>query len=370
MCALHVELFCDPYAVGSWRHRPTLKHVAYAFPELEWTLRPIVAHPEPLSGEAAETFAADARSAASAAGLPAANDDFGERVPASWVACEALIAARADDADAALELYNRLSARLFAGGDPATTAKEVASVATDIDGLDADAVRAAVGSRRVTAALGRDLEIGRALLANRNQYEFRGTPEELPLADRLYGDVSAPLDNPTGAEPAADGTENADVADDAEDVDDADDAEDTDDVETEGGSKPPTVPAPPLVRVRAGSHTVVVDPAGGHQEFADVLGRFDADLGRPAWEEKLYGRKAMQSYGMEQRTAENISGEDYPEKAEKVLSIAGESFVADVAACTLLDPDTCRVALRKLGAQGRAERGPSGGWRPVANRED
>lgn len=354
MCAFHAELFCDPYAVGSWRHRPTLKHVAYAFPELEWTLRPIVAHPEPRSGEAAATFATEARNAASAADLPVA-DEFGGQVPASWVACEALVAARAADTDAALELYNRLSARLFAGGDPATTAEAVASVAADIDGLDADAVRTAVGSRRTTAALGRDLEIGRALLANRDRYEFRGTPEALPLADRLYGDVSAPLDVPTGTEPAPD---------------EADDEDDPEEAVEQSEPEPPTVPAPPLVRVRAGSHTVVVDPAGGHQEFADVFRRFDADIGRPAWEEKLYGRKAMQAYGMEQRTAENLSGENYPEKAEEVLSIAGESFVADVAACTHLDTDTCRVALRKLGAQGRAERGPTGGWRPVANRED
>lgn len=359
MCALHAELFCDPYAVGSWRHRPTLKHVAYAFPELEWTLRPVVSHPDPIEGAAASTFADDARAAAADANLPVADEALGARLPASWAACEALVAAREQDPSAAFELYNRLSAKLFAGGDPAETATEVATVASGIDGLDADAIRDAVGSRPATAALGRDLEIARALLANRDRFEFRGTPGDRPLGEVLPGGGDAPLETPTGTEPV-------------EPVDeiDAESENEPTSEPTEESDSQPVVPVPPVVRIRAGKYTVVVDPAEGHQEFADVLQRFDADIGRPAWEEKLYGRKAMRAYGMEQRTAENLSGENYPEKAETVLSAAGESFVADVAACTQLDPDTCRVALRKLGVQGRAERGPSGGWRVAPNRED
>lgn len=358
MTTLHAELFCDPYAVQSWRHRPTLKHVAYAFPELRWTPRPVVAHPDAVEGEAATAFAADARRAGTDAGLPVAEDALAEGVPASWRACEALVAARSMDAAGAFELYNRLSARLFAGGDPARTADEIAAVAADVDGLDADAVRAAVGTRRATAAVGRDLEIGAQLLARIEEFEVRGTPGRLPLADRLLGDPVAPLDSESGWEPAP------------ADEDEPGEDEETESPEADESPADPEVPAPPVVRVRAGDYTVVVDPAAGHQEFADVLQRFDADIGRPAWKEKIYGRKAMRAYGMEKRTAENITGENYPEKARAVLEETGESFVADVAACTDLDPDTIRVALRKLGTDGGAERGPAGGWRPVANRED
>lgn len=363
MSALHAELFCDPFAVGSWRYRPTLKHVAYAFPELEWTLRPTVAVPDPLDGEDAAGFADDARRAASAAGLPVADDELAEGIPSSWAACEALVAARTQDAEAAFELYNRLSARLFAGGDPATTATDLGTVAADVDGLDAGAVEDAVGSRKATATLGRDLEIGRDLLSRLDEYEVRGTPGRLPLSDRLLGDTASPLTTVSGEEPASEEDGDDGAATEADEAEDADEG-------PERAEQEQTVPSPPLVRIRAGKYTVVVHPDGGHQEFADVLQRFDADIGRPAWEEKLYGRKAMRAYGMEKRTAENISGENYPEKAEEVLAEVGESFVADVAACTDLDPDTCRVALRKLGVEGRAERGPSGGWRPVANRED
>lgn len=369
MTTLHAELFCDPFAVRSWRHRSTLKHVAYAFPELTWTLRPIVAHPEPLEGEVATAFAADAQEAGSAAGLPVADEALAEGVPASWRACEALVAARADDAEGAFELSNRLSARLFAGGDPATTADELAAVATDIEGLDAEAVRAAVGTRCATAALGRDLEVGRSLLANLDTFEVRGTPEGLPLSDRLLGDVAAPLDSESGREPIAEEDANEDEETDTETQGVGTENADGDSVAEEAESAP-MIPSPPIVRIRAGDYTVVVDPGEGHQEFSDVLQRFDADIGRQVWGEKLYGRSAMRAYGMEKRTAENLTGEKYPEKAGAVLEEAGECFIADVAACTSLSPDTCRVALRKLGAEGSAERGPAGGWRPVANRED
>lgn len=357
MTTLHAELFCDPFAVDSWRHRPTLKHVAYAFPELRWTLRPIVAHPEPLEGEAATSVAAGARQAGTEAGLPVADGSLADGIPASWSACEALVAARSADAESAFELYNRLSARLFAGGDPPTAADELAAVAAEVEGLAAEVVRTAVGSRRATATLGRDLEIGRELFARLDAFEVRGTPGRLPLTDRLLGDAVLPLNNETGRQSTADGEGTEAETDDVN----------RGDAETD---EEPVVPLPPLVRIRADEYTVVVDPACGHQEFADVLQRFDADIGRPAWEEKLYGRQAMRAYGMEKRTAENITGENYPEKVEAVLEEAGESFVADVAACTSLDPDTCRVALRKLGAEGGAARGPSGGWRPLANRED
>lgn len=341
----HAELFCDPFAVAGWRHRPTLKHVAYTFPELSWTLRPTVAFPDPLAGDDAETYARDARRAGDAAGLPVEADTLAEGVPSSWAACEAVVAARAADPDGAMELYHRLNAATFAGGEPPATAGALASVAADVDGIDADRIRDAVGSRRATAALGRDLAIGSDLFDRLDEQEVRGSPGRLRLDARLVDDgASAPT--PEGAD-----------ADDAETVADDEVAE-------------AVVPAPPLVRISAGKYTVVVNPAGGHQEFADVLRRYDPDIGRPTWKEERYGRKVIQAYGVSQRTAENLSGENYPEKSRAVLAAVGESFVADVAACTTLDPDTCRMALRRLGSEGATTRGPAGGWRLVSNRGD
>lgn len=341
MADLHAELFCDPLSVAGWRHRPMLKRVAYTYPELPWTLRPTVAFPDPLTEEDAATYARDARRAADAAGLPVDADPLDAGVPSSWVACEALVTARAADPAGAMELYHRLGAATFAGGDPPETAEAVASVAADVDGLDADEIRDAVGSRRATAALGRDLERGAAMFANLDDYEVRGTPGRLRLDERLVGDGASTPD------------------------DDSDAGEDSD---TRADS--PVVPSPPVVRLTAGKYTVLVDPAQGYQEFADVLGRYDPDMGRDLWKEQRYGRKVIQAYGLGQRTAENLSGEDYGAKSRKVLDAVGESFVADVAACSTLDPDTCRLALRQLGADGGAERGPTGGWRPTPNRED
>lgn len=354
MADLHAELFCDPFSVAGWRHRSTLKRVAYTYPELDWTLRPTVAFPDALSGGDAETYARDAQSAADAANLPVDADALETGVPASWAACEALVAARAADPDGAMELYNRLASSTFAAGDPPSTPDAIASVAADVDGLDADRIRDAVGSRRATAALGRELAIGADLFDRLDEYEVRGTPGRLRLDARLVGDGASapgpdPDDSEADAEAAGEGT----------------------DAEAEGAERDDAVvPAPPLVRLTAGKYTVVIDPARGHQEFADVLGRYDPDMGRDLWKEKRYGRKVIQAYGVGQRTAESLSGEAFPEKVREVLESVGESFVADVAACSTLDPDTCRVALRQLGAQGDAERGPGGGWRLQSNRED
>ena len=353
MAELHAELFCDPFSVAGWRHRPTLKRVAYTYPELSWTLRPTVAFPDPLSGEDEQTYARDARRAADAAGLPVDADSLESGIPASWAACEALVAARAADPDAAMELYHRLSAATFAGGDPPATPEAIGAVAADIDDLDAASIRDAVGSRRATAALGRDLAIGADIFERLDEHEVRGTPGRLRLDARLVGDGASA--------PAPDGTDGNDADEDGADEDDADE---------EADDSPAVVPAPPVVRLTAGQYTVLIDPAQGYQEFSDALGRYDPDMGRDLWKEQRYGRKVIQAYGLGQRTAENLSGESYPEKSREVLASVGESFVADVAACSTLDTDTARIALRQLGAEGGAERGPSGGWRLVSNRED
>ncbi len=361
MPSLHAELFCDPFAVAGWQHRPVLKRVAYTYPELSWTLRPTVAFPDPLDGDDAATYARDARRAADAAGLPVEATPLEDGVPASWAACEALVAARAADPEGAMELYHRLSAATFAGGQPPATADAVAEVAVDIEGLDADTIRDAVGSRRATAALGRELAIGADLFDRLDEHEVRGTPGRLRLDARLVDDgASAPSPPAIEDEPDADPeTEDGGPAADAG----GDDA-DSDD------TGPAVVPSPPVVRITAGKYTVVIDLAQGYQEFADVFGRYDPDMGRELWKEERYGRNVIQAYNVGQRTAENLSGENYDEKARRVIATTGESFVADVAACTTLDPDTCRMALRRLGAEEGVTTGPHGGWRLLPNRED
>ena len=345
---LHAELFCDPLSVAGWRHRPILKRVAYTYPELSWTLRPTVAFPDPLDGDNAITYARDARQAADVAGLPVDADPLEAGVPSSWAACEGLVAARAADPDGAMELYHRLSAATFAGGDPPATPERIADVAAEVEGLDAGTIRGAIGSRRATAALGRDLAIGAEMFDSLDDHGVRGSPGRLRLDARLVGDG---VSTPAVADPNGD----------AED----DEPADEDEADRDG-----VVPAPPAVRITAGKYTVLLDLAQGYQEFSDVLGRYDPDMGRDLWKEQRYGRNVIQAYNVGQRTAENLSGENYDEKARRVIEATGESFVADVAACTTLDPDTCRLALRRLAAGSGVESGPHGGWRLPSNRED
>lgn len=355
---LHAELFCDPYATGLWRHRSLLVHVAYAFSELEWTVRPVVAVPAPLSGSSASAYAESARRAGTAAGLPVADDLFADGVPASWGACEALTAVRATEPAAALPYLHRLASRVFAAGSPPETPAELADLATSLPGVDADVVREAVGSRRAAAAVGRDLERGRDLFARLEAHEVRGDPESVPLGPRLYGDGRLPpeplrrrsVDENTGGESSneddADGSDGG--AADAE-------ANGTDDSE-------PRVPRAPLVRIVAGEYTVVVDPRTGFDEFVDVLRRYDPDLGDLDWQARLHGRHVMRAYGMGKRTAENLSSERYADKVRTILADVDEAFVPDLAACADLDPDTCRVAVRELKLRGDVERTDGGGW--------
>lgn len=346
MTRVTADLFCDPLAVAGWQHQPTLRHVEYAFPEVNWHIRPLVAHPSSLEGEDASAFAAAASDAAQKAGLPVDEGRLADGLPASWPACEALIRVQADSPERALPYLRQLRAETFARGRPPASTQALVAVAERVEGVDPNAIEAAVGSRRATAAVGRNLERGRSLVESLPDIEVRGNPETLSVAERLIWDGRS-----TGH--AAEETERDGESDRADD--DATRAETCVD----------RVPAPPLVEFHSGDRTVVVDPARGFDEFADVLRGFDADLGELDWGAAIHGREAMQAYGIEKRTAENLSNERFAPKVREVLSRLDDAFVAEIAACADLDPDTTRVAVRELSVEGLAERTPTGAWRLV-----
>ncbi|WP_435147900.1 hypothetical protein [Halobaculum sp. P14] len=349
MTRVDADLFCDPFAAAQWRHQPVIRHVEYAFPEVAWTVRPVVAHPEPLDGPDADAAATDAERAATAAGLPVNADALRDGVPSSWAACEALVGVRDAAADRALAYLHRLAGEAFAAGRPPASAEALADVAADVDGVDPDAVRDAVGSRRAAAAVGRDAEVARGLLAD-DDVGVRGDPATLPLAPRLYSD--------------GDPTARASRDDDRDSDDDRSSNDDRDSNDDEAGRGPQaTVPAPPLVCIRSGEYVDVVDPATGFDEFVDVLRRIDPDLGDLNWRAQIHGRSAMESYGVEQRAAEQWSNEDYAPQVREVLSTFGEAYLADVAAAANLSADTCRLSLRELDADGDVARTETGAWR-------
>lgn len=351
MTQVTAELFCDPYAAACWERRPALRHVEYKFPAVEWVVRPVVARAESLDGTAAEEYAADAKRAGTTAGLPVAEDALAEGVPDSWAACEALVAVRDADSGGALELYHRLTARAFAAGRPTSSPDELAALATSVADVERETVRDAVGSRRATATVGADLEIGRQLVATLPETEVRGDPATMPLAPRAFGGI--PPGNEAGDRPECEeeGQADSDGEDSAEDAADRDSA--------------PAVPAPPLVRLSAGESTVVVDPSKGQAEFADVLRTFDPDMGETDYSSKIHARDAMRSYGISKRMAENISSEEYRPKVERVLTRLGGAFLTEIATCTDLDPETCRRTLRKLRSEGTVARTDAGVWRHV-----
>jgi hypothetical protein len=353
MSDLRAELFCDPFAPGVWRFRPLLSRIGYTFSELPWTVRPVAAVETRLEGEAADSFRTAATQAGAAADLPVAAELFAEGVPSSWPACEALVAVRSSQPEAARRYLDRLSARTFAEGEPPTSADTLAALAESV-GVAGDVVRDAVGSRRATAAVGRDIERGRALFETLHAHEVRGDPEADELGARLSDDGGA-------ADPA-------DGGDDSAEHDDAD-APSAPAAQRSLAGSASAVPRPPLVRIYAGDRTVVVDPRTGFDEFLDVLHRYDPDLGDLDWESQLYGRKVMTAYSIPDRTAEHLSTEPYGEKIRTILTALGEAFTAEVAACADLDAETVRLELRSQRADGVVESTDSGAW-TLSNQTD
>lgn len=354
------ELFCDPLAVAGWRHLPLLRQVEYTFPEVDWVLRPVVAHPTAPAGEAREELAERARRAGEASGLPVDAESLVGSFPASWPACEALAVAQSTAPGTAMAYLRQLRVETFAAGSPPADPSTLADVARRVPGLDPEEVADAVGNRRATAGLGRALERGRGLVAaiDAGALEVRGDPGRMPLSPRALddGDETDQGDGPGDPDGDADGP--GEPADDADCPDEPEEA------------PAPAVPAPPLARFDYGDRSVVVDPAAGFDEFADVLRGFDPDLGDLDWDAAIHGREAMQAYGVAKRTAENLSNERFPPKVRTVLERVDDAFVAEIAACADLDPDTTRVAVRELRADGVAERTPTGAWRLVPEEVD
>jgi len=358
---IRATLFTDPLSIDSWRHRPTVRRLGYVFRDVAWTPRAAVALPDRLDGERAREFAATAADAAEATGLPLADDAFAEGVPASWAACEALAAVRAVAPGRALAFHRRVQAEAFGGGRPPADARALGALAADV-GVDADEVAAAVGSRRATAAVGADLERARATVAALDDLEVRGAPDRLPLGDRLLTDAPA---GDEGTTPADDDGATPTDDDGATPMDDEGTTPMDDEGTTPTDDAEAAVFAPPVVRIDAGDETVVVDVRAGFDEFVDVFGRIDPDLGHLDHTADKLGRRAMRAYGMPKAAAEQLTHGQYGERIASFLADDGPAFTPEIAACLDLDPATVRDAARDLVLASDVTSTATGAWRRV-----
>ncbi|WP_049986970.1 hypothetical protein [Halobellus rufus] len=372
MSDVTITLFSDPLSVRAYRRRAVRSQLRYAFDDVDLRYRCVVSIPERsnASGDATgddpgerdgtddgdETAArAEALSELRAAGtMPVADLVSAEGLPPSWAACEAIVAARAQGGGgAAFDLARTLADRVFASGESIATPDEIREAAASVAGLDPERVADAVGTRRATAAVGRDLERARQTVESLPEVDVRGTPETVPLGSRSYLD-GVPEGPNAQAGPEADG---AAAAEDGEAPDS--------DADGEGSEATPStdeVFRAPVYRVDGPTGATVVDGAAGFDALRDAIRRFDPDLGDTGETTETQSRNVMQQYGAAPMNAESFGPEDHESRALDVLATLPSAFTAEVRACLDVTDETCRIALHRLKRDGRVRRATTGAW--------
>ena len=362
MSEVSVTLFSDPLSVAAYRNRPTQSRLRHAFDEVDLRYRCLVSIPNPIAGEDA---AADGLERFENTGeMPVDSALTADGLPSSWPACEAVAAAReAGGSAAALDFARAVADRTFAGGDPQSAPESLGALAASSVGIDAERVADAVGGRRATAAVGRDLERARRTVSLLPDVAVRGTPETEPLRPRSCLDGPGP---DTRSEAAFDTDSSTE-----EDTDpDAGGDSDTDGGGTDSSDDTPSrteaaVLAAPVYRIDGPAGTTVVDGTAGFPALREAIRTHDPDLGDTGESTETHSRNVMQQYGTDALNAESFSPEDHGERALDVLRTLGTAFMPEIAACLDVTAETCRVALHRLKREGSVKRETTGAWTRV-----
>ncbi|QCC47137.1 hypothetical protein [Halobellus limi] len=346
MSDITITLFSDPLSVAAYRNRPVRSRLRYGFSDVDRRYRCLVSIPEPIDGADAESAERLARFD-DTGGMPVESDVTADGVPSSWMACEAIAAGRETGGrGAAFDLARALADRTFAAGDPPSTPEGVRRIAESVPGIDAEAVAAAVGTRRATAAVGRDLERARETVSRLAEVDVRGSPRTVPLRPRSH--LDGPLSDGDGAG-SPDGRDSDDGTDDADPTARTEDA----------------VFAAPVYRIDGPAGTTVVDGAAGFDVLRDAVRTHDPDLGDAGASTETQSRNVMQQYGADALSAESLGPEDHRERALEVLGALPSAFAPEIAACLDVTEETCRIALHRLKREGSVRRETTGAWTRV-----
>ncbi|WP_144903403.1 hypothetical protein [Halobellus captivus] len=381
MSDVSITLFSDPLSIDAYRRRPTRSRAEYVFGDVDITYRCAVSVPHSLDNTQST---AEIRSRSDGGGMPVDSSVTADGFPSSWTACEAVATARElGGTDAAFALAREIADRTFAAGQPTATPEAIREAAEVVPGLDGRSVADAVGSRRATAAVGRDLELARQTVAKLSAFDVRGTPGREPLRPRSALDspeddgvgadgraeAADPETGVDGADPTADvdGGDSQDVANEDGPQDDSDEDGPRDDNAQVSNSPrtPDAVFTAPVYRVDGPSGTTVVDGAAGFDALRDAVRKYDPDLGETEQTTETQSRNVMQQYGAAPMNAESFSPEDHGERAIDVLDSLPSASTTEISACLDVTEETCRITLHRLKREGDVRRLTTGAWTRV-----
>ncbi|MFD1687364.1 hypothetical protein [Halobellus litoreus] len=363
MSDVSVTLFSDPLSVAAYRNRPTQSRLRHAFDDVDRRYRCLVSIPTPIGGE--DAAAGDRERFENTGEMPVDSALTADGLPSSWPACEAVAAAReAGGSAAAFDLARAIADRTFAGGDPPATPEDVGALATSSVGVDAERVADAVGGRRATAAVGRDLERARRTVSLLPAVDVRGTPGTEPLRPRSC------LDGPGTGTRSESAFDTDSSTEEGTDLDAGGGDSDTDGGGTDSPDDAPSrteaaVFAAPVYRIDGPAGTTIVDGAAGFPALREAIRTHDPDLGDTGERTETHSRNVMQQYGTDALNAESFSPEDHGERALDVLGTLRTAFTPEIAACLDVTAETCRIALHRLKREGSVKRETTGAWTRV-----
>lgn len=331
MAAATITYFGDPLSVVGYRHAPTLARLRYTYPDLDWQYRCIVTFPTAFDGDRATAIARELAAIQRTNDLPATPSAYEDHVPASWLACQAIVTARSiADTETVFAFARELSHRAFATGVPPTSTDVIADAAATIPDLDATALTDNIDTRTATTAVGRDLEITRRTVETLPDADVYGTPDIQPLEPRSHPDTPSRTDTTT-PDPT---TTSIDAG----------------------------VFATPVYRVTDDAETSVLTVDTDSDTIDAAINRHAPDAGVDRTESTTQGRDAMETYGANPRTAEQLSAEDFPSRIIDILEFLGPAHTPEIAACLDTTTRTCDVELHDLAGTGRVTRTSTGAW--------
>lgn len=333
------EYFTDPLSGWCWAAEPVVRHLQFAFEDVEWTVRPPVLLPT--GGAADAEQARRSHSAARESSMPAAGGDWVEDPPASRPACEAVVAVRERTPAATERFLRRVRERVFVQGAPPASRAALTDLAGEVRGVDADALARDLddGAVEDTLAAG----IGRAREVAALDVRTRGSVPTLPV----------------GARPGEDEREEAGPADPDGPPGEEGDREASDE---EPGGDAPSVVAPPAILFTAGDDRILARPGGKYDRLKEVVTTLDPDARSALADPAPHGDKELKRRGMLDDFAEQFVDRDYGELIERYVDRFERAFLPEVIEATDATRNTCRMALQELAAEGSVRRASAGEW--------
>ncbi|MFB6131151.1 MAG: DsbA family protein, partial [Salinigranum sp.] len=193
MPAAPAEFFTDPLSPWGWAAQPTLRRLRVEFDDLTLVPRTTVVLPDtsrsawlPPNVEDASALPSVWRDVAASTGMPVTSTLWEDGVPTgSRDACAAVASVRETAPGSALPFLRRVREAVFVEGRRMDDAAELAAAARDVEGVDPDALRRALGDGRAAAALEDDLTRAVDVGSELPSVEVRGTVGTLPATPRL-----------------------------------------------------------------------------------------------------------------------------------------------------------------------------------------